>query len=89
MVSIEQQSRSRLVHYYLTKNQNKKVAVRHYSEVEMKRSSFYSILENLKPEFQPKGKLKADLKKENEIKIFFVQNYHLLVQVHRTLHQVV
>ena len=30
---------------------------------------FYSILENLKPEFLPKGKLKAVAKKENELKL--------------------
>ena len=82
MVSIEQQSRSRLVQYYLTKNQNKKVAVRHYSDVGMKRSSFYNI-------FLPKGKLEAVAKKENELKIFFGQQYHLFVQVQLSLHQVV
>ena len=47
------------------------MVVRHYSEVEIKRSSFYSILENLKPLFLPKGKLEAVAKKENELKIFF------------------
>ena len=89
MGSREQQSRSRLVQSYLTKNQNKNVAVRHYNEVGMKRSSFYSILENLKPEFLPKRKLEAVAKKENELKIFFGQQYHLLVQVQLSLQQVV
>ena len=74
MVSIEQQSRSRLVQYYLTKNLNKKVAVRHYSDVGIKRSSFYSILENLKPEFLPKGKLEAVEKRKMNSNFFLISN---------------